>query len=142
MSENIKFQKTVYDGTSYSKVVDTQFSQLKKPPLPQEITSLSEDNKIDDFFESYEELFYSIPLTGEYSHQSLVNQSSVYINYNPNQEEIEALQNEISQLREQILELQKSSLDNQQELNQSSQFLGGTNTTTSPSTTTNPSSTY
>ena len=44
MSENIKFQKTVYDGTSYSKVVDTQFSQLKKPPLPQEVTNLSEDN--------------------------------------------------------------------------------------------------
>lgn len=142
MSENITFQKTVYDGTSYSKVVDTQFSQLKKPPLPQEITSLSEDNKIDDFFESYEELFYSIPLTGEYSHQSLVNQSSVYINYNPNQEEIEALQNEISQLREQILEIQKSSLNGQQEIEQSSQSLGGASVNSSLSNTTNPSSTY
>ena len=142
MSENIKFQKTVYDGTSYSKVVDTQFSQLKKPPLPQEVTNLSEDNQIDDFFELYEKLFYSIPLTGEYSHQSLVNQSSNYIDYNPNQEEIEALQNEISQLREQILELQKSSLNGQQETEQPSQFLGGTSINSSPSNTTNPSSTY
>ena len=142
MSENITFQKEVYDKTSYSKVVDTQFSQLKSPSLPQELNDPTEDTKIEDFFQSYEDLFYSIPESGEYSHEQLIQESSQYIGYESNQEEIEALQNEISQLREQILELQKSSFDIQQETGQPSQLSGGTNTTTSPTSTTNPSSTY
>jgi hypothetical protein len=142
MSENITFQKEVYDKTSYSKVVDTQFSQLKSPSLPQELDDPTENTKIEDFFQSYEDLFYSLPESGEYSHQQLIIQSSEYIGYNANQEEIEALQNEISQLREQILELQKSSLNGQQETEQPSQFLGGTSINSSPSNATNPSSTY
>jgi HAMP domain-containing protein len=110
MSEDINFNKIVYDKNQYEKLVNTKFNQIGVPLSPQE-QSLEEPT-VDEFFQMYNDLFYQIPQKGETnSHLFLIQQSSEYINFNANQAEIEALQNEIGQLRQQLLEEQKRSLE-------------------------------
>ena len=56
----------------------------------------------------YNELFYNIPELGETnSHEFLIKTSSEYINFEANQEEIDALQAEIAQLRIDLLNAQR-----------------------------------
>ena len=58
MSENIRFQKEVFDKRQYNKTIDTSFKQLGvKPPLEQ----IEETPTVNDFFQMYNELFYDIP---------------------------------------------------------------------------------
>jgi HAMP domain-containing protein len=109
MSEEINFINTGYDKQQYEELVNTDFSQLISPPLPQEI--LEEEPNVSDFFQMYNDMFYQIPQTGNNSHETLILQSGVYINFQANNEEIEALQNEISQLRQQLLEEQKKNIE-------------------------------
>jgi hypothetical protein len=60
----------------------------------------------------YNDLFYDIPELGEInSHEYLIKKSSEYINFDANQEEIEALQAEIAQLREELLDAQKQNIE-------------------------------
>lgn len=139
MSENIKIEKEVYDSTSYSRIIDTKFSQLKQPPLPQENIEEDLNNDVSLFFEQYQNLFYNIPMTGVDSHQELIQQSSQYINYEKDNGEIEALQNEITQLRTQLLEEQKRNLS----LSTGSISTNGPSSTNGSSTTsTNSSNSY
>ena len=109
MSEEINFINTGYDKQQYEELVNTDFSQLISPPLPQEI--LEEEPNVSDFFQMYNDMFYQIPQTGNNSHETLILQSGTYINFQANNEEIEALQNEISQLRQQLLEEQKKNIE-------------------------------
>jgi len=105
MSENINFNKQVYNKNNYQKVIDTSFKQLGVKTIQQQL-----DNQptTEQFFELYNELFYSIPEYGpNNSHEFIIKKSSEYINFEQNQEEIEALQSEISQLRNDLLEAQK-----------------------------------
>lgn len=60
---------------------------------------------VDDFFILYNKLFYDIPKTGEQSHESLINQSNNYVNFDLINETIVALSNEINELREENLRL-------------------------------------
>lgn len=109
MSENIEFNKQVFDKRQYEKIIDTSFKQLGiKTPQEQ----IEETPTINDFFQMYNELFYDIPETGETnSHEYLIKQSSEYINFEQDNEEIEALQEEIAQLRIDLLEAQKSNIE-------------------------------
>tara|TARA_Y100000592_G_scaffold74887_1_gene116860 strand:- start:1666 stop:2073 length:408 start_codon:yes stop_codon:yes gene_type:complete len=109
MSEEINFINIGYDKQQYEELVDTDFSQLISPSLPQEI--LEAEPNVNDFFQMYNDMFYQIPQTGNNSHENLIVQSSNYINFQTNNEEIEALQNEISQLRQQLLEEQKKNIE-------------------------------
>jgi hypothetical protein len=112
MSEDIKFEKTVYDKNIYEKLVNTEFTQFNIPITPQE--EIEDTPTVQDFFKLYQDLFYQIPQKGEInSHTYLIQQSSEYVNFTPNQQEIEALQNEISQLRQQLLEEQIKTLESQ-----------------------------
>ena len=105
MGENIKLNKQVYNKGQYSKVINTDFKQLGVKSIQQQI---DETPNLEDFFNLYNTLFYDIPETGIVnSHEYLINKSSEYINFEPNNEEIEALQAEISQLRIDLLEEQK-----------------------------------
>ena len=62
---------------------------------------------VDDFFNIYSNLFFLIPKLGEInSHEYLIKESSEYIDYRANQQEIQALLDEIAELRETNLQLQ------------------------------------
>ena len=109
MSEEIKLNKTVYNKDLYLKIIDTEFKQLGIKTIQEQIDS---EITVDQFFEFYNELFYDIPETGNInSHEFLITQSSNYINFEGNTEEIEALQNEISQLRQELLSAQQQLID-------------------------------
>ena len=105
MDENIKLNKSVFNKTQYSKTIDTSFNQLGVKS-PQE--ELDVQPNVDEFFSLYNQLFYDIPKIGEEeSHEFLIKQSSEYINFDANNEEIIELQKEISQLRIELLDSQK-----------------------------------
>jgi hypothetical protein len=109
MGSEIKLNKTVYNKDLYSKTIDTKFTQLGVKTIQEQIDS---ETTISQFFEIYNELFYDIPETGEInSHEFLIKQSSEYINFNENNDEIISLQNEIAQLRQEILNAQQQLID-------------------------------
>ena len=108
MNDNIKFENKVYTKNEYTKLIDTNFSELGVSSIQDQI---EKEPTVDEFFDLYERLFYSIPITGNNSHETLIQQSSEYINFEPNNEEILALQNEISQLRTELLQEQKEKLE-------------------------------
>lgn len=109
MSENIKLNKTVYNKNQYSKVIDTSFKQLGVTTIQQQ---LEQQTTVEDFFKLYNELFYNIPEYGSVnSHEYIIKKSSDYINFDPNQEEIAALQAEITQLRIDLLNEQKKNIE-------------------------------
>ncbi len=80
------------------------FKQLGIKTIQQQIESKP---TTEQFFETYNELFYDISETGNNSHTYLIEKSSEYINYEQNLDEIIALQAEIAQLRMDLLESQK-----------------------------------
>ena len=99
MSE-VTLVKTNFGRTSYTQTINTEFTQLV-PPSPVTV----EDNlpTVNDFFNDYNALFFQIPKTGENSHTTLIESSTEYIGYNPQSQELQALQQEITFLREQLL---------------------------------------
>jgi hypothetical protein len=109
MSENINLQKQVYDKRQYIKVIDTSFKELGVQTIQERIAV---QPTTEEFFALYNELFYNIPELGETnSHEYLIKTSSDYINFDTNQEEIDALQAEIAQLRTDLLDAQKQIVD-------------------------------
>lgn len=103
MKENIKIEKTVYNKDQYKNTINTEFSQLISN---QEVV---EENvpTVSDFFILYDELFFDIPKIGDNSHESLIKRSTEYIDFQPENELLDALFEEINQLREENLELNK-----------------------------------
>ena len=104
MEQNVDTKKNVFDKNQYLKTIDTSFKEFG-------ITTISDDLEsqptIEQFFALYNELFYDIPPNGETnSHEFLIQQSSEYINFEANLEEIRALQDEIANLREELLNTQ------------------------------------
>lgn len=109
MSQNINFNKQVYDKSQYEKIINTSFSELGVKTIQQQIEN---QPTVSDFFNIYNEIFYDIPELGDInSHEYLIKKSSEYINFEANQEEIAALQAEIAQLRIDLLESQKQIIE-------------------------------
>ena len=97
----IPVQKTVFDKNQFSRVVDTQFSQLINAGEGE--LSFS----IDDFFELYDQLFYQIPTEGEInSHRFILQREADYLGVSISQEDVQALLDEITSLRQQVLDSQ------------------------------------
>lgn len=108
---NIRLNKGVFNKASYEKTINTKFTQLGVKSVQEQI---DEQPTIEEFFQMYNDLFYDIPEVGNTnSHEFLVKTSGEYINYNENDELIEALQNEIAQLRQELLEAQQQSVEQQ-----------------------------
>jgi len=108
--EKIDLKKEVFDKNQYTQTIDTEFNELNVFNINE---TTAQEPDVDKFFEMYDELFYDIPAIGDTnSHQFLIEQSSAYINYNNQSEEIEALRLEISQLRKELLDEQMKSLTN------------------------------
>ena len=105
MSESVNFQKQVFSKEQYTKVIDTSFKELGVQTIQEQIVI---QPNVNEFFSLYNELFYNIPELGETnSHEYLIKKSSEYINFEANQEEIDALQAEIAQLRTDLLDAQR-----------------------------------
>lgn len=103
-TEKIDLIKKVYSKTDYTKIIDTRFQQLGNISVNQQI---DETVTVNDFFESYNDLFYDIPSYGSSnSHEYLVKTSGDYINFDQDNEIIVALRAEISQLRRDLLQAQ------------------------------------
>lgn len=109
MSENIKFQKQVFDKRQYEKTINTNFTQLGVQSTQEQ---LEQQPTVTEFFQLYDELFYSINELGDInSHEYLIKKSSEYIGSEARDELIEALQNEIAQLRVELLDTQKQLIE-------------------------------
>jgi hypothetical protein len=133
MSEEINLTKVVYDKNQYEKLVNTNFSQLDSEVDPQIL--LNSQPTVPEFFKMYNELFYQIPKEGQNSHQILIQQSSEYVDFETDTQEIEVLQNEIAQLRQQLLDEQKKVIELQTgeiiDISSSNPVLNNSNTSNS-----------
>ena len=99
MSEIIPVQNSIYNKNTFTKVVNTQFSELAAPPLTIPETT------VEAFFELYDELFPVIPNEGEInSHRAILLREAEYLNVQlADDDEVQALLQEITDLRQQLL---------------------------------------
>lgn len=105
MANNINIQKTVFDTTEFSKVVDNTFKTFVQP-VPAEDRDTPEE-----LFRLYEKLYYVIDVTGETnSHEYLVKKSSELLTFDRVTEDIQPLLDEIAQLRRENLGLNQQIL--------------------------------
>ena len=103
MKETVNFNLTTLDKANYLSTINTSFNQLGV--INQLLPDLTSEESVAEFFDLYNQLFYQIPERGpELSHEYLIKQSSQYINFEQNDENIQALQDEIALLREELLE--------------------------------------
>jgi hypothetical protein len=104
MAERIQLNKTVYGKVTYPNVINTEFSQLLRPTSEEEEETIT----INQFFQAYDDLFFEIPLLGDFNtHQELVKRSTEYIGVTQTTDEVEVLLEEINQLRLENLTLQQ-----------------------------------
>jgi hypothetical protein len=106
--EKVNLIKTSYDKNQYEKVIDNKFSQLANTTILRETTPTSEQQNFDieEFFSSYDDLFFRIPKLGEVnSHEYLIKRSTEYVGSILTNDEIQALIDEINLLQQQNLEL-------------------------------------
>jgi hypothetical protein len=103
--ENIIPNKIVYDKGQYERVINTSFTQLIQPQITSSLPTIT----VAEFFQNYQELFFSIPKFGDTnSHEYLVKTSGEYIgSTNSNDSLIQALLDETDQLRQENLNLQQ-----------------------------------
>ena len=104
--EEVTLVREAFNRKQFNDTVNTQFTELgvgTPPDLANFDPSLA---TVGDFFTIYQSLFFQIPKEGDVnSHLFLIKESSEYLNYRAQQEEIEALLEEISDLRQQNLDL-------------------------------------
>lgn len=104
MSEQVQLNKTVYGKITYPNVINTEFTQLIRTAPETDTGGIT----IDEFFQAYNDLFFEIPIDGEFnSHLELIKRSTEYVGVNQTTDEIEALLTEINQLRLENLQLQQ-----------------------------------
>jgi tRNA G46 methylase TrmB len=102
MSEQVQLNKTVYGKISYPNVIDIQFTQLTGANPADEAAPIT----VEEFFQAYNDLFFEIPIDGEFnSHLELIQRSTEYVGVNQTSSEIDALLTEINQLRLENLRL-------------------------------------
>jgi hypothetical protein len=100
--QKVDLVKEVYGRATYTKVIDTQFSELYTP-----VTASSQSTQIsvEQFFDYYEQLFFQIPATGQVnSHEYIVKRSSEYLGGGVITDTEQAYIDEINSLRQQLLE--------------------------------------
>jgi|TARA_R110001592_G_scaffold349581_1_gene645028 hypothetical protein len=103
---NVTLIRTAFNREAFDATINTKFTELG---VAEEDLSFFDPNlaTVEDFFNIYNNLFFIIPDLGETnSHEFLIKESSEKIEYQANQEEIQALLDEIAELRETNLQLQ------------------------------------
>jgi hypothetical protein len=102
MEQEVKLVKEVYGRNTYTRVVDTSFSELYTPVTA---SAAPADITVEAFFDLYNTLFFQIPATGEVnSHEYLVKRSGEYLGGGVLSDNERAYIDEINSLREQLLE--------------------------------------
>jgi len=101
METKVDLVKSTFNKDQYVETIDTSFTQLVDPAVADVNVATP---TVEEFFQDYNTLFFDIPKTGDNSHETLIIQSTEYIEYSPINEEITALTEEITSLREQLLE--------------------------------------
>ena len=105
MANDIQIIKTVHNKTEFSRVIDKGFKTYTQPVLEEDTDTPEE------LFRLYEKLYYVIDIEGEEnSHEYLIKQSSAYIGFQQENEDIQALLDEIASLRQENLDLLKQQL--------------------------------
>ena len=103
--EEVSLKREAFNKKQFNDTVNTNFTQLgvfNKDPSTFDPSLAT----VGDLFTIYNTLFYQIPKEGETnSHLFLVKESTQYLQYIAQKEEIEELLDEINTLREQNLEL-------------------------------------
>lgn len=99
MAEIIPVELAVYNKDRFSKVIDTQFSELTVPEV------IAPETTVEDFFTLYDELFFDIPRDGDInSHRYILNREIEYLGLQLADDiNIQALLQEITDLRQQLL---------------------------------------
>ncbi len=107
---NVNLNRQVFDKKKFDETVDTSFTQLVSQPDP---TFFNLDlATIEDFFTLYNKFFFEIPKEGEVnSHTYLIKESSDYVGFQANSEDIQALLDEIASLRQENLATRQELLD-------------------------------
>ena len=106
---NVNLNRQVFDKKKFDETVDTSFTQLVTPQDP----TFFDLNlaTVEDFFTLYEKFFFQIPKEGEVnSHTYLIKESSDYVGFQANSEDIQALLDEIAQLRQENLSLRQEQI--------------------------------
>jgi hypothetical protein len=107
---NVNLNRQVFDKKKFDETVDTSFTQLVSQPDP----TFFDLNlaTVEDFFTLYEKFFFQIPKEGEInSHTYLIKESSDYVGFQANSEDIQALLDEIAQLRQENLLIRQEQID-------------------------------
>jgi hypothetical protein len=110
MNINIDLNRQVFDKKKFNETIDTSFTQLVTQPDP----TFFDLNlaTVEDFFTLYEKFFFQIPKEGEVnSHTYLIKESSDYVGFQVNSEDIQALLDEIAQLRQENLLIRQEQID-------------------------------
>lgn len=103
MSQEVKLVKEVYGRNTYTRVIDTSFSELYTPVTAS--AAVSPQLTVETFFDAYNDLFFQIPATGELnSHEYLVKRSGEYLGGGVLTDNEKAYIEEINSLRQQLLE--------------------------------------
>ena len=103
---NLTLIRTAFNREAFDATINTEFTVLG---VAEWDLSFFDPNlaTVEDFFNIYNNLFFIIPDLGDTnSHEFLIKESSEKIEYQANQEEIQALLDEIAELRETNLQLQ------------------------------------
>lgn len=109
MKQEVSLIKEVYGRNTYTRVIDTSFTELYTPVTasvaPEQIT-------VERFFDLYDELFFEIPAMGEVnSHEYLVKRSTEYLGGGVLTDNERAYIEEINSLRQQLLEANQNYLN-------------------------------
>lgn len=110
MAQEVKLVKDVYGRNTFTKVVDTAFTELYTPVTASAVTV--PQITVDEFFDLYNELFFQIPATGDVnSHEFLVKRSTEYLGGGVLTDNEKAYIEEINSLRQQLLEANSNYLN-------------------------------
>lgn len=102
---NVEMVKEIYGLNTYTKAIDTNFTELISPATEVTASGIT----VDQFFEYYNQLFFDIPVSGSInSHTYLVETSQQYIGGSVIDAEKQALIEEINSLRQQILDINQT----------------------------------
>ena len=103
--ESVSLQRQAFNRQQFDDTINTNFTELGVANGPDPASFDPSLATVGDFFTIYQSLFFQIPKDADInSHLFLVKESSEFLQYVAQQEEIDAL-------REEILDLQQQNLD-------------------------------